>query len=75
MVNVSQDKNRIIAEALHNAICELREVHGITYWDLTQFNFYVGWPRFCSLCFHTKRGLKPIAEEREKSPWWRCWFK
>jgi hypothetical protein len=74
MVNVSQDKNRIIAEALHQAICELRD-KGITYSDMVQFNFYCGWSRFVAASYHSKRTLLPIEEEREGNPWFRCWFR
>lgn len=70
MVNVSQDKNRIIAEALHQAICELRD-QGISYSDMVQFNFYVGWSRFVASSYHSKRTLRPIEEEREDNPWFR----
>lgn len=73
-MNVSQDRNRKIAEALHNAICELRD-QGITYSDMVQFNFYCGWSRFVAASYHSKRALLPIEEEREGNPWFRCWFR
>jgi hypothetical protein len=74
MTNVSQDKNRIIAEGLHQAICDLRD-KGIRYTDIVQFHFYVGFMRFVSASFHSKPGLKPIQEEQDQVPCWRCWFR